>query len=43
MRNVFRHCLNCKDTVRAGCLCVSCLRAAIIPVVIAEAVRRLFS
>lgn len=35
-------CANCRDWPVRGCLCWSCLRAALVPLVLAEAVRFLF-
>lgn len=35
-------CLNCHIGVRRGCVCLECLRAALVPIVLAEAIRFLF-
>ena len=41
-RGFWRTCANCSD-VAHGCLCWSCLRAAVVPLVLAELVRRALS
>lgn len=39
MRLHWRTCANCGGEARAGCLCGSCLRAAIVPLILAALVQ----